>query len=173
MTKPLTDEQLMVRYQNGDIKAFDEIYNRHSGKIWSFLKKRIKNQEKVEEICQEVFIKIHKSKHLFNPSLTLIPWIFMITKSVMIDSLRKESTLYEKSFDDSLFEPSGEVLNTIDNLSESLSPKQKQALELRYVEGQDFEEIAKILNTSPINARKIISRSVIRLKKIFKGGTRE
>lgn len=97
----------------------------------------------------------------------------MITKSVMIDSLRKESTLYEKSFDDSLFEPSGEVLNTIDNLSESLSPKQKQALELRYVEGQDFEEIAKILNTSPINARKIISRSVIRLKKIFKGGTRE
>ena len=48
----------------------------------------------------------------------------------------------------------------------------KKALSI-FRERNDEKEIAKILNTSPINARKIISRSVIRLKKIFKGGTRE
>lgn len=175
MTNSLTDEQLMVLYQNGDFKAFDELYRRHSGKIWSFLKKRINNEEKVEEIYQEVFIKIHKSKNLFNPSLSLMPWVFTITKSVMIDALRKEPNQYQELVTESLTEPTEEVFTPMiaDNLSTFLSPKQKQALELRYVEGQEFEKIAKILNTSPINARKIVSRSVIKLKKFLKGGTHE
>ena len=88
-----TDEQLMKLYQNGEDSAFRVLYERHSSKVYGFLSKRIRDKEKVAEIYQDVFIKLHKSKDLYKSSLPLLPWMFTVTRSVMLDELRKNKNI--------------------------------------------------------------------------------
>lgn len=171
----LADEQLMALYQKGDEGAFKALYERHSSKVFGFLKSRIWNEQKVNDVYQEVFIKIHKSKHLYNASLPLLPWIFTVTKTVMIDELRKEKSV-NLIGDDKLDEIAAPVEDSGDNLSEATGflaklPKvQKAAVEMRYLDNQTFEQIAESLKVSPGNARQIISRGVKRLRELISEG---
>lgn len=172
----IADEQIMTLYQNGSETAFQCLYDRHSGKIYAFLKKRISNQEKVNEIFQEVFFKIHRSKHLYKNSFPVLPWIFTITKSVMIDELRKEKRkVIVSDYDleaipapvlDHVDEGPFQVLDVINRLPES----QKVAMHLRYSEEKTFTEIAEVLATSEMNARKLVSRGIQRIKELIQDG---
>ncbi len=167
----LTDEEIMQLYQNGSEDAFRVLYSRHASKIYGFLKIRVRQTEKVADIYQEVFIKLHRSKHLFNNSLPVLPWIFTITRSVMIDELRKDKK--SKLIDDfdidkipaKVSEPffSGEAVALI----QTLPDPQKVALQMRYVDDKTFEEIAESLKTSPTNIRQIVSRGIKRLKQLM------
>lgn len=171
----LSDEQLMKLYQNGDEEAFKVLYGRHSSKIYGFLKKRLNDNEKVVEVYQEVFIKIHKSKHLYNDTLPALAWIFTISRTVMIDEIRKDSKI--KTIDNydlekipnelektvPQFELASEALRCLPN-------QQKTAIEMRYINDQTFEEIANRLNVSPTNARQLISRGIKRIRELVSEG---
>ncbi len=171
----LADEQLMKLYQSGSQEAFNALYERHSSKVYGFLKSRIKNSEKVAEVYQEVFIKIHKSKHLYKDSFALLPWIFTITRTVMIDELRKNKELqvvddYELERIPDVHE---KVIPQMDHAIEALVrlPAQQQtAIEMKYLNDKTFEQIAQILEVSPSNARQIISRGVKRLRELVSEG---
>lgn len=167
-----TDEQLMKLYQNGDELAFSTLYERHSARIYGYLSKRINQPEKVAEIYQEVFIKIHKSKNLYQENLPLLPWIFTITRTVMIDELRKDKKIHTVEIDEleNLVTKDVEAKPDITNLLGQLPEQQKQALELRYINDQTFDQIAASLKTSPINARQIISRGLKRLRELVSQG---
>lgn len=173
----MTDEQLMEMYQNGSEKAFSILYDRHSSKIFGFLKKRVQKEEKVTDIYQEVFVKIHKSKHLYNKSFPLLPWIFTITRTVMLDELKKDKninlaididldSLPSSPTDFSLVNDNktlGEAAASVQRLPEA----QKLAIQMRYVDDKTFEEIALSLQTTPVNVRQLISRGVKRLKELL------
>ncbi|AGH95943.1 hypothetical protein A11Q_1727 [Pseudobdellovibrio exovorus JSS] len=166
----MTDEQLMKLYQNGDEAAFQQLYSRHSSKIYGFIKKRIPNEAKVSEIYQEVFIKIHKSKHRYNDSFAVLPWIFTVTKSVLIDEVRKDKKIEGQHvmFEDVIAsgpEVTASPIDT-DSLLGQLPSQQQKALELRYVDDKTFNEIAATLNMSENNARQIISRGIRRLRQL-------
>lgn len=168
----LTDEQLMKLYQNGDEEAFKALYVCHSPKVYGFLKSRIQSKEKVSEVFQEVFIKIHKSKHLYNDSLPVLPWIFTITKTVMIDELRRDKNLKTTNdYDlDKVPAPVESVPAGVDQALEMLGQlpeQQKAAVELRYVSDNTFEQIAASLKVSPANARQIVSRGIKRLRELI------
>ena len=173
--KELNDEELMVMYQNGNEMAFRILYERHSSKIYGYLRKRTKEVEKVPDIFQEVFVKIHRSKHLYNKSLPVLPWLFTVTKSVMIDQIRKNKNKNFAAEVDLENIPALELsLSTgstmVTDLIQHLPAAQKASVQMRYVDGSTFEEIAKSLNTSPTNARQLISRGVKRLKQLLGEG---
>lgn len=173
----MTDEQLMEMYQNGSEKAFSILYDRHSSKIFGFLKKRVQKEEKVTDIYQEVFVKIHKSKHLYNKSFPLLPWIFTITRTVMLDELKKDKNnnlAIDIDLDSLQASPAefnlvsdnkilGEAAASVQRLPEA----QKLAIQMRYVDDKTFEEIALSLQTTPVNVRQLISRGVKRLKELL------
>lgn len=170
-----TDEELMVLYQNGSETAFQALYDRHSSKIFSFINSKIQKTEISRELFQEVFVKMHKSKHLYNNTYPLLPWIFTITRNTIFDYLKRGSTSetavpVEKIDERAAMEDQQELGLDIKPLMINLPPQQKIALEMRYFDEKTFEEIAKTLNTSPVNIRKIISRGVKRLKEIIKEG---
>jgi RNA polymerase sigma-70 factor (ECF subfamily) len=175
--KPLheqPDEQLMKLYQSGNEAAFTLLYERHSSKVYGFLSKRIKNREKVAEIYQEVFIKVHKSKSLYNESLPLLPWLFTITKTVMLDELRKDKNIQTVGAEilENMPAVGHESVNgAIAKVQLEQLPKlQRQAIEMRYIDDQTFEQIAHSLNVKPDNARQIISRGIKRLRELVSEG---
>lgn len=170
-----TDEELMLLYQNGSETAFQILYDRHSSKIFSFIHKRIQNTETANEIFQDVFIKIHKSKHLYNKSLPVLPWIFTITRNAVFDYTKRGNkieiaTPVEKIDARAAMEDQQDLGLDLQPSLLKLPSQQKLAVEMRYYDEKTFEEIAETLNTSPMNIRKLVSRGVKRLKEIIKEG---
>lgn len=172
-----SDEELMALYQEGSEEAFRVLYDRHSRKIFGYLGARVRNRQKVNDLFQEVFVKIHASKRLYNRSFPLLPWLFSVTHSVLIDGLRKDGRQKEvMDFDfDAL--PASEAEKT-DRMAEVgplvglLPANQQVALKMRYVDEKTFEEIAERLRTSPLNARQVVSRGVKQLRKLVGKGER-
>ena len=168
-----TDEQLMQLYQNGDSNAFNELFKRHSGKVYGFLLKRTHKAEIASDLSQEVFVKLHKSKHLYNSSLPVLPWIFSVTNSVLLDFVKKRS---EAVTTDGAIEQLADSLATVEPTPLEIDPylnrlpdQQREAIRMRYIDEKSFEAISAALETSPDNVRKIVSRGIKNLKSFFNG----
>ncbi len=167
----------MALYQEGSDAAFKTLYSRYSGKVFGYLKSRSSSPQEAAEWFQEVFVKIHKSKHLYNTSLPVSPWIFSVAHSVLLDGLRsrnRKKEILEPNLDALSEAPQTENVNLADitPLIHRLPPNQNLALHLRYVDEQTFTEIAKTLNTSPSNVRQLISRGVKNLKRLILEGVK-
>lgn len=171
----MSDEDLMISYRDGSETAFTELYRRHKERVFSFIRKRVQPETKQNEIFQEVFIKLHRSKSLYEKKFKFLPWLFTVTRNVMLDELRKDKT-YQKQLED--FESEARTLSPTNETGMSagfdldaakLTPDQKSALTLRYFEDKEFNEIADILKTSESNVRKIISRALASLRKSMSG----
>jgi RNA polymerase sigma factor (sigma-70 family) len=158
----------MTMYQSGAEDAFLVLYRRHSEKIYGFLRARVWNEEKATEIFQDVFLKMHRSKQLYNQSLPALPWIFSVTKSVLNDGLRAEKKAKRDTEYPTDPQPTDErhSMAEVTDLLARLPENQRRAIELRYVDEQTFEQIAATLETTSENARKIVSRAFSKLRSI-------
>ena len=58
----LTDEQLMSLYQKGENMAFEVIYNRNKGRIYSYLNKRISDDSAIDEVFQNIFFQFQSNQ---------------------------------------------------------------------------------------------------------------
>ena len=166
-----SDEDLMSIYVKDDPMAFEILYHRHSPRVISFLTKKTKSEKFSQDLAQEVFLKLHRSRHLYNSILPFAPWLFSITRSVFLDAVKKrslEDLTEAKDFDKIAAPLAPESLN----LDLSVLPEiQQKVVSLRVYDEQTFEEIAKNLFTTPENARQIFSRGIKKLKSIL--GNRE
>ena len=170
-----TDEELMQLYQVGNEEAFRQLYSRHASMVLGFIKSKIRNTEKAHDIFQEVFVKVHKSKHLYNRTLPFLPWLFTITKNAIVDEVRKSKNekLHTQTdeISDTVLMPGQEPdFSQVRPYMEALPENQKSAVYLRYVEEKTFEEISTILKTSSANVRQLVSRGVQRMRELFQSG---
>ncbi len=165
----LSDEELMSRYKVGEYLAFEELYRRHSGRVYGFILKRIKSRERSEELLQESFLRLHRNRSRYNDSLPFLPWLFTIARSAMIDGVRSDarSLRTQQSFTEQNLAELQAVSVSIDIDIQSLSSREREAVELRYGSDLDFNAIAARLNTSSTNVRQIISRAVKKLRAAF------
>lgn len=173
-----TDEELMSAYQEDDSLAFNELYDRTADRIHGYLQRRVQDQTLVEDILQGTYFKFHKTRSQYCPPLLVLPWLFTICQSVLIDTLRARARHINNLED---IEPAS--LSLAANVDESegkpglleevagvkkLSRNQQQALELRFGQDLSFDEIALRLETSPTNVRQMISRALRRLNSFAK-----
>ena len=82
-------QELLTRLKNGDILAFDQVYNLYSHKLFSFVFKILKNEAEVDDIVQEVFMKIWESRMKLEDYKLLNSYIFTIAYNGSIDLIRK------------------------------------------------------------------------------------
>jgi RNA polymerase sigma-70 factor, ECF subfamily len=166
----LTDKELMLKYQAGDNMAFDVLYSRHKDKVYSYLSKRLRDQDQCEDLFQKVFTKFHRSKKLYNSNYQVLPWLYTITKSEFLDFIKKrhhiktEFVEEQHTFHQNKTEPIFDL-----NSEDTLSLDEREAITLRYLNEFDFLEIAKILNKTETNTRKILSRGLQKLKQKYTG----
>jgi RNA polymerase sigma factor (sigma-70 family) len=164
----LSDEELMCAYADGDGEAFSRLYERHSGKVYAYLQKRLRDRTLVDDVFQASFLKLHRYRRRYDPSFPFQPWLFTITRTVMLDTLKKHSFKFEQPHSiaaEQAVAPEPEEPKAELPSFDGLSANQKSAIELRYNEDLPFEEIAKRLGTSAVNARQLVSRAVKRLRR--------
>lgn len=162
-----TDEELMKKYQIGSSTAFDLLFERHSGRVFGFLSKRLSKKAEAEDLLQEVFFKLHRSKHLYNSTLPFSPWLFSITRSVLLDFVKKKNFEVAdgpNSFDKILPEEVSNIDHDLEGFVSALPQAQKETIALRIFEDKTFEEIASRLATTPENARQLFSRGIRKIR---------
>lgn len=166
----------MLAYANGDMEAFEALYQRHKQRIFGFLLKKLKNRSEAEEVFQTTFSKLHVARKNYRQDIPFLPWVFTIARNALIDHIRKRDA-YQKHVTTSevAVETYSEQVGAdppdhfeVTGLAR-LTETQRQALELRFNQGLTFAEIAEQLQTSAENSRQIISRAIRKLRKLMVG----
>lgn len=163
-----TDEELLLSLADGETKALDILYLRHSGKVLAFAKKRGLSEERADDVLQIVFLQLHRKKHLYDPKHRALAWIFVITRSELKDYRNREIKDFQE-FDDSLSQtegltPSLEMKDEARGLLSELRERDQDIVKMRYLDEMEYAEIAQALDESESNIRQIVSRSVRLLK---------
>jgi len=165
----------MILYQKGDLEAFNCLYEKFNSLIYGYLRKRVHKGTDVDEIFQDIFMRLHHSRLRYKDDFPFEPWLFAVIRNSLGDYFRKkEKDALAVPLDELQVTPSSLLVEDAHNL-DALIPKdalltksQRQSLELRYGEDFSFEEIAKALGTNATNARQIVNRALKRLQKLIK-----
>ena len=158
----------MIAYQLGEADAFEELYSRHSGKVLGYLKRKVRSEALALDIFQATFLKLHRSSSRYNASFPFVPWLFTICRSELLDALKKPHMSQEALMAE-VPEPAGTApaADQPEISLQSLPAVQREAVELRYRKDFSFEEIASALETSPANARQLVSRALRSLRGLY------
>ncbi|KYG64698.1 RNA polymerase subunit sigma [Bdellovibrio bacteriovorus] len=167
MTKKLTeqtDEELLLSLAEGETKALDILFLRHSGRVLAYALKKGLSPERADDVLQIVFLQLHRKKHLYDPKHAALAWIYVITRSELKDYRNREIKDF-KEWDDSLSQTAemAPMLETKDEalgLLSGLREKDQEIVKMRYLDEMEYAEIAKVLNESEGNIRQIVSRSL-------------
>lgn len=161
----MTDEQLMQAYVNGDEAAFSELFRRHRSKVYSYVLRRVRNEAAAEEILQEIFLKFHSSRSTYKKEYLVAQWLYIITKSVLVDHFRRKEREISVSISDELIQVAAPEVHLPGLELVGVSATEEKVLRMRFEEDKEFDEIALALNKSEVNIRKILSRGLSTLRK--------
>lgn len=152
--------ELITRLKNGDMLAFDRVYELYSHKLFSFVFKILKNEAEADDIVQEVFVKIWESRHKLEDYKLLNSYIFTIAYNNSIDLIRKRinnSKYLEHLKNSAVINVTPSIISQIEfnelniqaeKLIANLPERQKQVYLLHREEGLTYPEIAEKLGIS-------------------------
>src|SRR4029078_2289714 len=82
------EAQLMLRVGEGDDSSFALLLERHRGPVVHFLYRMVQNQAVSEELAQEVFLRVYRSRATYEPTAKFTTWLFRIATHVALNSIR-------------------------------------------------------------------------------------
>lgn len=162
-----SDEELMIAYQLGEAEAFEALYSRHAPKVLGYLRKKLRSEALAHDVFQSTFLKLHRNRSRYDAAYPFAPWLFTICRSELLDALKKPH-FSQEALPGDLPEVAAAKEDEFREISlERLPEIQRRAVELRYQKEYSFEEIAASLETSPANARQLISRALRSLRGLY------
>jgi RNA polymerase sigma-70 factor (ECF subfamily) len=94
----MTDEDLFQRYTQGEEEGFRLLMERYQPRIQGFLRKRLNDEERVEDLTQDTFLRIHRARESYDPSRKFSTWIHTIANNLLKNEFRNRSRRRETTF---------------------------------------------------------------------------
>jgi RNA polymerase sigma-70 factor, ECF subfamily len=165
--RSLADEDLMQLVQRGDPRAFELVYDRHSGAAFSLAYRMVGRGNVAEDVVQEAFLSIWRSGARYERTRGSVrTWVLGIVHHRAIDQLRRSSVHDKRRTGDEGLEERLEARERTDaevarreeaasirSAMESLPAEQSHVIELAYFGGFTHTEIAEILG-APVGTVK-------------------
>src|ERR1019366_658398 len=82
------DAQLMLRVKDGDGASFTELLDKHRSPVVHFLYRMIQDHSVSEELAQEVFLRVYRSRNTYEPTAKFTTWLFRIATHLALNWLR-------------------------------------------------------------------------------------
>jgi RNA polymerase sigma-70 factor (ECF subfamily) len=172
-------EELIRRLKNEDKSAVDELFNYYYPRLYHFSKSILKIENEIDDILQEVFVKIWLNRHKIGNADTFNSWVFTITKNEVLNLIR--NNIRDNTFKDALFLHSvgeeyqtqnpmeyDEIKSSIDKIVAALPEKRQQVFILSRTEGLSNKEIAQQLNISEKTVEDHITHAIRQIKHSMK-----
>jgi RNA polymerase sigma-70 factor (ECF subfamily) len=158
---------LMRQYQGGSLAAFKELYGALAPRVHGFIRAKVRDDGRANDLLQETFLEIHRSRHTYLPGNSVASWAFGIAQNVILRHRRvqRRRDQHEVSTDVSELEPQITALATefelqpLHDALEHLSPDSRATWWMRNIEGLSFDAIARKLGIAVAAVRLRCSRA--------------
>ncbi len=181
------DHDLLEKAKSGDGKAFGKIVEKHTGVVYAAVRSVLGNRDDIDDAVQESFIRIYRGLPSFSGRSSLSTWIWSVARNNAINVRAKERDdiiPLDKTAEiaSSRLGPEAEyarrrAAKDIEWLLSGLEGNYRQVIELRYLAGKKYNEIAQMLDLPEGTVKTLIHRARIRMKKMMdtreKNGRRE
>jgi RNA polymerase sigma-70 factor (ECF subfamily) len=167
----------MLRVRDGDQGSFELLLEKHRGPMIHFLRRMVQNDAVAEELSQEVFLRVYKSRGNYEPSAKFTTWLFRIATHLALNWIRdgrneKSQTSLDKETADGgtrqvpdrrrtveqelLYEAKlGEVRQAIS----SLPAKQRAAVMMHKYEEMEYAQIAGVIGCTESAVKSLLFRA--------------
>ena len=171
------DTELMVRVKEGDGASFGVLLDKHRSPVVHFLYRMVQNHAVAEELAQEVFLRVYRSRSTYEPTAKFTTWLFRIATHLALNSLRdgKNERLQERLDDNSSDMPVRQVSDLRPSVEQSLvyqakldevrraiaalPEKQRAAVLMHKYEEMEYTQIAKVLSCSESAVKSLLFRA--------------
>ena len=177
---PLSDRALAIAAGQGDMAAFEQLYERHNRRVYSLCLRMTQNVPEAEDLTQEVFIQLFRKIGSFRGESAFTTWLHRLTVNQVLMHFRKRSVKLERTTEEGetpiqivrgTENPNAmPVLDRIalDSALSQLPPGYRTVFVLHDVEGRDHEEIAKILGVAVGTSKSQLHKARMKLRGILK-----
>ena len=83
-----TDESLMHSFARGNMKAFEQLYDRHETSVWRFVFRSVQDNALTDDLVQEVWFSVTRSAASYAPTAKFKTWLFTMARNRVIDHVR-------------------------------------------------------------------------------------
>jgi RNA polymerase sigma-70 factor (ECF subfamily) len=170
--------RLMLRVQRGDDESFAELQRLYGARIFGYFCRQLKDRAEAEDLTQEVFLRLYRSRGRYQPRARFATWIFHITQNVARNALRSrrrhpcvqlagapgDRNLLEALLSDPGGDPSrplerAELAGVVRAAVAELAGRQRAAVELHQFHNRTYAEVAAELDMTPKAAKSLLYRA--------------
>jgi RNA polymerase sigma factor (sigma-70 family) len=183
----LNQPELIVQLQQGDGSAFKKLVDEWQDMVYNTALGIVQNADDADDITQEVFIQVYRSVSSFKGDSKFSTWLYRITLGKALDHEKKKKRKKRFGFVQGLFgadgaeqahavefehpgvqlekkERAGELFSALKQLPDN----QRIAFTLHKLEGQSYQQVAEIMNTTLYAVESLMSRAKTNLRKELK-----
>lgn len=171
---PISESEIVIKCQKWDLDQFSLLYDTYVDGIYRFIYLKVFQKEVAEDLTSDVFFKALSKINTYNPEkgASFKTWIYKIAYNTIVDYFRVNK---EKVDIDEIVETiqvDEDIAENIDNKDkikkilsflETVDPKVKRIIILRFWDDLSFKEIAEITGESVDNCKKIVSRTIAKI----------
>ena len=185
----ISDAEVMLRVKTGDDAAFDYLVQKYRRPIIGFMYRMARNSATAEELAQEVFLRVYRSRSNYEPSAKFSTWLYRIATNLGVNHAR--DTRHERAENTvNLDEPDSETGQTLDLADktptveeeilrrerlaairqkvEALPERQKMAVLMHKYQQMDYRQIAEVLKLSESATKSLLFRAYETLREQLK-----
>ncbi|MHB1001226.1 MAG: RNA polymerase sigma factor [Armatimonadota bacterium] len=180
------DACLVENTRNGDIAAFEALFNKYHKRIYNLIYRMVGNEQDAGDLTQEVFIRVYNSMQNLRSDLSFYAWLRTVAVNICRDHYRKIGrTIKADSLDEKIVVNGGEidrevedwtynpellmekkdVRNAVNRAVDTLSVEHKEVIVLHHIEGMDVADIAKQLGIPVGTVKSRLARARDELKR--------
>lgn len=169
--------ELLGNFINGDLAAFSKLYNMHVNLLYNYGCKLTTDVELLKDCIQDVFIKIYNKRTELDTVANFKSYIIISLKNKLCDESRKRVNLSDVAVDEldvissdniekDYIDNEKEMLDNVfvTKILDQLSPRQRKAIILYYIEEKKYEEICSIMDMNYQSVRNLIHRGISKMR---------
>jgi RNA polymerase sigma-70 factor, ECF subfamily len=185
----LTDAEIMLRVRDGDDSCFDYLIEKYRKPILHFMFRMVHNQAIAEELAQEVFLRVYRSRQTYRAEARFTTWLYRIATNLGVNHAR--DTKHERAAQNVyLDEPDAETGTTPDLADQTptveedllrqerlkairehvmaLPERQRTAVLMHKYQGMDYKQIGEVLKLSESATKSLLFRAYQTLRERLK-----
>lgn len=184
------DVRLMLEVRDGNAAAFEELMLRYQSRLVTVLEHLVGSRDQAEDLAQEVFLRVYRSRRRYEPGAKFSTWLFTIANNVASNALRNRSRRREVNLVGQSSGPMGaqpltqmlqaasgqmparqldkaEMREVVRLALETLNERQRMAVLLNKFEGLGYADIALAMNLSTKAIKSLLSRARVSLREVL------
>lgn len=179
-TAPLSDHALAIAAGQGDMGAFEHLYERHSRRVYSLCLRMTQNVAEAEDLAQEAFIQLFRKIGSFRGESAFTTWLHRLTVNQVLMHFRKRSVKLERTTEEG--ETPVQIVRgtenpntmpvidriSLDSALKQLPPGYRSVFVLHDIEGHEHDEIARILGVAVGTSKSQLHKARMKLRKLLK-----